>query len=343
MSLYPSMHNCCIYVQYVYPSTCLSMCPSTCLPICLPHTTPRSICASLSTCISSFLPACYFQVIPLYPMSIHPSFCHQHAYMQANGTVQCKCGEYLMTVGDDFQPAEMLVVTPCTRLVRQRIFETMAAYAKRGHTGISNTAYSVKGHSGCGKVATIKDTLRMLGMNPYVITCTEKMTELPVEAFNKAAASGGRLCPIILAEFCRVSAERSESIFQCAAKKHFTCVDIMCVGMCVVDVCVMAMCVDRHACVCRHMCVEMRVAVCRCITLNPGFALANIPHSIVQKCTQMQICAQICRFKTSVQVLLSSSQRAVSCIGMRVRTAGDAWCRRCPQPRRPWQSVCARC
>ena len=135
-------------------------------------------------------------------------------YQDADGVITCQCGEYEVTVGDDFPAAHMLVCTPCARQARARIFEAM----------FTGKVYAGMGPAGTGKTETVKDTMWMLGMRPPVINCSADMLDVPEEAFLDAAQSGGSLCPIILAEFNRCSSSRVWNTLLRYAEKRFMCI-----------------------------------------------------------------------------------------------------------------------
>ena len=130
-------------------------------------------------------------------------------YVQADGSVKCKCGEHEIIVGDNFPSAHMLVCTPLTRQARAKIVAAMA----------TGRPYVAKGPAGTGKTETIKDTTNMLGIEACVINSADDMKELPDEAL--AAARRGAV--LIFDEFNRIGEDHMQTVIEAAAANAFTC------------------------------------------------------------------------------------------------------------------------
>eukprot|EP00928_Gymnodinium_smaydae_P046189 TRINITY_DN30778_c0_g1_i1.p1 TRINITY_DN30778_c0_g1~~TRINITY_DN30778_c0_g1_i1.p1 ORF type:complete len:525 (-),score=110.76 TRINITY_DN30778_c0_g1_i1:172-1746(-) len=113
-------------------------------------------------------------------------------YEKTETGCEASCGEHKIQLGSNF-PAGVprLVVTPLTRVCRQKIFEA-AATGKVCH---------FFGPPGTGKTETMKDTLRDMGLDLTVYNCSDSMT---AEDIQKAIGEGK---PLIFDEFNRLPAE----------------------------------------------------------------------------------------------------------------------------------------
>jgi len=101
----------------------------------------------------------------------------------------------------------MLVVTKLTRIARENILMCM----------VDKYIYYAAGPAGTGKTETIKDTMRMLCMEPLVTNCSDQLTVADAPGLVKqwrdhAEKSGGKNCAIIFDEFNRVELENQAGI-----------------------------------------------------------------------------------------------------------------------------------
>jgi dynein heavy chain len=134
-------------------------------------------------------------------------------YPQPDGTIICKCGNYEVMVADDFQASSMLVSTPLTRQARVKIIEAM----------MTGKVYAAKGPAGTGKTETIKDTMRILGMEAPVVNCSSDMKEAPMEAIDACKPHSG-ICPVIFDEFNCIPIASLEPVLKGVTTQTFACI-----------------------------------------------------------------------------------------------------------------------
>jgi len=113
-------------------------------------------------------------------------------YEQAEDGYVASVGEHKIQLGGHFPAGQArLVVTPLTRVCRQKIFEA-AATGKIVH---------FHGPAGTGKTETMKDTLQDLGWDVVVVSCSSDTTADQI----KDAIGGGK--PVVFDDVNRLSEE----------------------------------------------------------------------------------------------------------------------------------------
>lgn len=134
-------------------------------------------------------------------------------YSQGNGSMQCRCGDHEITLGEEFSSASMLVCTPLTRRARTAQIRALA----------TRQVFCATGPAGTGKTETIKDTYRMLGIEGVVVNCTDTMTRSEVLKASQLAVGRGPNCPLIFDEFNRLPVEVMDMVVE-QTKKHPVCI-----------------------------------------------------------------------------------------------------------------------
>jgi len=111
-------------------------------------------------------------------------------YAQTESGDVATCGEHKILLGRNFPAGQRrLVVTPLTRICRQKIFEGAA----------TGKVVYFHGPAGTGKTETMKDTLKDLGWDLIVFNCADNTK---IEQIKDAIGEGK---PIIFDEFNRMS------------------------------------------------------------------------------------------------------------------------------------------
>jgi len=110
-------------------------------------------------------------------------------YEQVEDNYVAKCGEHTIQLGSNFPAGQLrLVVTPLTRICRQKIFEG-AATGKIVH---------FYGPAGTGKTETMKDTLKDMGYDVTVVSVSGSTT---AEQLKESISEGK---PVVFDEFTRL-------------------------------------------------------------------------------------------------------------------------------------------
>lgn len=130
-------------------------------------------------------------------------------YPADDGSITCKCGDAVVRCADNYANFDMLVTTGLTRQTRVNILDCM----------VNNKIYAGYGPAGTGKTETCKDTMRMLGMDPLVVSGSDTLSaaDAPGIAKNWAehvAKNGGKQNAVIIDEFNRVKAEHQAAVLQ---------------------------------------------------------------------------------------------------------------------------------
>ena len=132
-----------------------------------------------------------------------------HFETDADGSLKCKIGELVETMGDNFPFRNTLVVTQLSREARR-------AYLKALHCG--NTLYFA-GPAGTGKTETAKDISTMLGRESSLFNVKNILTVDEVAAALTSIPKDIRT-PVIFDEFNRIPTEAQKAILQRIEKER---------------------------------------------------------------------------------------------------------------------------
>lgn len=120
-------------------------------------------------------------------------------YANENGTISCRCGDNEVVCGDNYSTSEMLVTTDLTRQVRPKIIDAM----------VNKKIYCANGPAGTGKTETCKDTMRFLGMEALVVSCSDKGLDAQevLKMWRDDCEKSGKNCGVIFDECNRMTSD----------------------------------------------------------------------------------------------------------------------------------------